>query len=278
MRKGHRQHRGGQTGLKIEKNLAHYPYCFWSFLSPLTMAKAAATKTKTYRASRPKGGRGKKYREKAALITKKVYPLEEAVALLPQLSTTTFDAVAEVHIRINADPTQSDQIVRTVVPLPHGTGKTVRIAAFVPDEFVSEAKEAGAALAGSDDLIKEIEAGKLDFDVAIAMPTMMKGLGKVAKILGQRGLMPTPKSGTVTENVGKTIEALKKGRIEVKMDTFGIIHAIFGKLSFGPEKLKENLEALLQAIKEAQPSGIKGIYINSVTIAPTMGPGIKVQM
>lgn len=241
------------------------------------MATEKKEKAKTYRAPRPKGGRGKKYREKAALITKKLYTLDEAVDLLTKLSTTSFDAAAEAHIRINADPTQADQIVRTVVPLPHGTGKTIRVAAFVPDELVNEAKKAGAEIAGNETLIKDIEAGKIDFDIAVAVPQMMKGLGKIAKTLGQRGLMPNPKSGTVTENVGKTIEALKKGRIEVKMDTFGIIHTVFGKLSFGPAKLKENLDALIQAVKEAQPSGIKGIYILSITVAPTMGPGIKVQ-
>lgn len=243
------------------------------------MAKAAAKdKKKTYRTPRPKGGHGKKYREKAALVTKNIYPIEEAVALLPELSTAKFDATAEVHIRINSDPTQADQIVRTVVPLPHGTGKKIRIAAFVPDELIAEAKKAGADKAGSDELVKEIEAGKIDFDVAVAVPQVMKTLGKIAKTLGQRGLMPNPKAGTVTENIAKTIEALKKGRIEVKMDKFGIIHTVFGKLSFGSAKLKENLDALLAAVKEAQPSGIKGIYINSVTIAPTMGPGIRVQI
>ncbi len=242
------------------------------------MASTAKDKKKSYRSPHPKDGHGKKYREKAALITKKIYPLEEAVALLPQLSTTKFDASAEVHIRINADTTQADQLVRTVVPLPHGTGKKVRIAAFVPDELVSEAKKAGAEIAGNEDLVKEIESGTINFDVAVAVPQMMKGLGKIAKTLGQRGLMPNPKAGTVTENISKTIEALKKGRIEVKMDKFGIIHTVFGKISFGPEKLKENLEALIQAVKEAQPSGIKGVYIHSVTITPTMGPGVKVQL
>lgn len=246
-------------------------------IPPPSMAKAS-TKGKTYNTPRPKGGHGKKYREKAALLVKKIYPLEEAVSLLPRLSTSTFDASAEAHIRINADTTQADQLVRTVVSLPHGTGKAVRIAAFVGDELISEAKKAGADIAGNEHLVKDVEAGTIDFDVAVAVPAMMKGLGKIAKILGQRGLMPNPKAGTVTDNIAKTIEALKQGRIEVKMDTFGIIHAVFGKMSFGPEKLKENLEALLLAIKEAQPSGIKGIYIITVTITPTMGPGIRVQL
>ncbi len=219
---------------------------------------------------------GKKYREKVNLVQKSAYTLPEAVGLLTEVSTVAFDATAEVHIRINADPTQADQIVRTVVDLPHGTGKAPRIAAFVPDDLIETAKKAGAFKAGNADLIHEVEEGKIDFDVAVAAPKIMKDLGKVAKALGQRGLMPNPKACTVTENVAKTIEALRKGRTECKMDTFGIIHTIFGKISFGKEKLQENLQMLLQAIDEARPAGIKDPYIRSITIAPTMGPGIRI--
>lgn len=220
--------------------------------------------------------RGKKYAEKKALIQKPILPLAEAVELLPRLSIATFDATAEAHIRINADTTQADQLVRTTVNLPHGTGKTVKIAAFVPDDLVADAKKAGAYKAGNDDLIKEIEEGTIDFDITVAVPKIMKSLGKIAKTLGQKGLMPSPKSGTVTENVLKAIEELKKGRIECKMDKQAIIHTTFGRMSFGSVKLRENLESLLAAIKEAQPSGIKGEYILSVSISPTMGPGVKV--
>ncbi len=222
--------------------------------------------------------RGKQYREKAALITQECYPIEEATTLLTKLSTTKFDATAEAHIRINADTTQADQLVRTTVNLPHGTGKSVRIAAFVPDDQINDAKKAGADLAGSEELIKAIESGEINFDVAIAIPAMMKSLGKIAKILGQKGMMPNPKAGTVTDNIAQSIGELKKGRIECRMDKFGIIHVPFGKLSFGGQKLKENLEALLSALEEAKPSGIKGTYIRSLSIAPTMGPGVKVQM
>ena len=222
--------------------------------------------------------KGKKYAERKALITKPLYPMGEAMELLPKLSTTTFDGAAEVHVRINADTTQADQLVRTTVPLPHGTGRTIRIAAFVPDDQIDDAKKAGADLAGNEDLIKEISDGKIHFDIAVASPKMMKDLGKVAKTLGQKGLMPSPKSGTVTENVAKVIGELKKGRIEVKMDKQGIIHTVFGKISFGPKQLQENLEALITAVKEAQPSGIKGEYILSVAVSPTMGPGVKVQL
>lgn len=223
--------------------------------------------------------RGKKYRNVAGLVdSAKSYPMDEAAELLTKLSTTTFDATAEAHIRINADTTQADQLVRTTVNLPHGTGKTVRIAAFVPDDLVAEAKKAGADVAGNDDLVADIEAGNINFDVAIAVPAMMKNLGKIAKTLGQKGLMPNPKAGTVTENVAKTIEALKKGRIECKMDKFGIIHVPFGKISFGGKKLEENLRALMAGIEEARPSGIKNTYVASLTIAPTMGPGVRVQL
>lgn len=220
--------------------------------------------------------RGKKYREKMALVTKLSYPLAEACQLLSNLSTTKFDATAEAHIRINADTTQADQLVRTTVNLPHGTGKTVRVAAFVPDDMIDEAKKAGAHIAGSDALVKAIEDGKIDFDIAVAVPAMMKSLGKIAKTLGQKGLMPNPKAGTVTENIAKTIQELKKGRIECKMDKFGIIHVPFGKISFGGKKLQDNLEALLAGLEEARPMGIKGLYISSINIAPTMGPGVKV--
>lgn len=221
---------------------------------------------------------GKKYREKASFVQKSAYPLPEAIELLTRVSTASFDATAEVHIRINADPTQADQIVRTIVDLPHGTGKTPRIAAFVPDDLIETAKKAGALKAGSADLIREVEEGNIDFDVAIAVPKIMKDLGKVAKTLGQRGLMPNPKAGTVTDNIAKTIEALRKGRTECKMDTFGIIHTIFGKISFGKEKLQENLQTLLQALDEARPAGIKDPYIRSITITPTMGPGIRITL
>lgn len=221
---------------------------------------------------------GKKYVQKKALLSKQDYPLSEAVSLLTQLSTSAFDGTAEAHIRINADTTQADQIVRTTVSLPHGTGKTVRIAAFVPDDHIDAAKKAGAKLAGNKNLIEDVGSGKIDFDVAIATPDLMRDLGKIAKVLGPKGLMPNPKSGTVTKDIAGTIAALQKGRIECKMDKQGIIHVPFGKISFGADKLRDNLESLLTAIQEAKPSGIKGIYIQSIAITPTMGPSIRLQI
>lgn len=222
--------------------------------------------------------RGKIYREKAALVTKPSYPLDEACELVSKVSTTKFDGTVEAHVRINADTTQADQLVRTTVNLPHGTGKTIRVAAFVPDDLVSDAKKAGADIAGNDDLLKTISEGTIDFDIAVAVPSMMKHLGKIAKTLGQKGLMPNPKAGTVTDNIEKTIKELKKGRIECKMDKFGIIHVAIGKISFGGKKIEENLKALLAALEEARPMGIKGAYIASLTVTPTMGPGVKVQL
>lgn len=222
--------------------------------------------------------RGKKYAAAKALVTKTIYPISEAVELLTKLSTSKFDSAAELHVRILADTTQADQLVRTTVNLPHGTGKTLRVAAFVTDEKLDEAKKAGADIAGNEDLIKQVSEGKIDFDIAVAMPRLMKDLGKVAKILGQKGLMPSPKAGTVTDSIGKAVEELKKGRIECRMDKQAIIHTVFGKLSFGAKKLEENLNVVIQAIQEAKPAGIKGEYIASVTIAPTMGPSVRVQL
>ncbi len=233
----------------------------------------------TSKASASARAHGKKYAEKAALIdTSRSYSMEEASDLVIKVSTATFDATAEVHIKINADTTQADQLVRTTVSLPHGTGKKIRIAAFVPDDQAGAALKAGADIAGIGTILPDVEKEKIDFDIAVAVPAVMKNLGKVAKILGQRGLMPNPKAGTVTQDIAKAIAELKKGRIECKMDKDGNIHAIFGKVSFGKEKLRENLETILTAIREAKPSGIKGEYIRSITICPTMGPGVKVTM
>lgn len=222
--------------------------------------------------------RGKRYAEKAALITQPTYSIEEAAALLVKLSGVKFDATTEAHVRIGADMSQADQLVRGTVSLPHGTGKVVRIAAFVTEEFEAEAKKAGADFVGAADLIKRIDGGMMDFDITVAMPQLMKDLGKLAKVLGPKGLMPSPKSGTVSDKPGKVIEELKKGRIEFKMDKQGNIHCVFGKVSFGEKKLAENLASLIQAIKDAQPAAIKTGYILSLTVNPTMGPGIKVAL
>jgi large subunit ribosomal protein L1 len=219
----------------------------------------------------------KKHSEKSALVKEQEYTLDEAVDLLTQVSTTKFDGTAEVHVRLFTDPSQGDQQVRSTVSLPHGTGKDLRIAAVVPEDMAKEVKAAGAVLAGEKSVIEEIEKGNIDFDVLVAVPTLMRSLGKVAKTLGQRGLMPNPKAGTVSDNPVQAITELKKGRIEIRADKQSIIHSIFGKISFGKEKLAENLRTLLQAVQDAKPSGVKGEYIRTISIAPSMGPGIRLQ-
>jgi len=207
---------------------------------------------------------------------KKLYTIKEAVELLKDTSTTKFDSSTDIAMNLGIDPKHADQMLRGTLALPHGTGKEVIVIAFVDDDKIKEAKAAGAIEAGSEDLVEKISKGWLDFDIAVAAPDQMKKLGKIAKTLGQKGLMPNPKAGTVTPEPGKTIEEIKKGRIEYKNDKEGNLHNIFGKVSFGPDKLEENLRTYLKTVQEAKPSGVKGTYINSVTISTSMGPGIKI--
>ncbi len=219
---------------------------------------------------------GKKYKKAIDLLKgKPFYNLAEAVDLLKKTTVTKFNGTAEIHLNLNIDPTQADQTLRSTVALPHGTGKKLKIAAIVPDEKVKMALDAGATAAGLTDLIAEFEKGKVDYDVIVATPDVMKNLGKVAKTLGQKGMMPNPKSGTVSPDIVKTIQELNKGRVEFRNDKEGNIHAIFGKLSFKEEELLNNLKTFLMAIRDAKPTGVKGTYINSITINSTMGPGIK---
>lgn len=223
--------------------------------------------------------KGKKYVKAAGMVdVKKLYTVDEACELLKKTSTTKFDASCELHIKLGVDVKQADQLVRSTVPLPNGTGKEVRVIAFVSDNQVKEAKEAGAIKAGLDELIEDITKGWLDFDVAVASPDVMKNLGKVAKTLGTKGLMPNPKAGTVTPDISKTIAELKKGRVEFRTDKQGQMHNIFGKVSFTEAQLKENLKALLKAIVDTKPAGAKGTYIQSLSVATTMGPGVKLDL
>lgn len=219
----------------------------------------------------------KRLDESAKLVDKsKAYPLAEATELVKQTAKAKFDETIELHIKLGIDPKQSDQIVRGTVSLPHGIGKTRKVAVIAKGEKQKEGQDAGADLVGSDDLIEEISKGKLDFDVLVATPDVMKDLSKVAKILGPKGLMPNPKAGTVTFDIGRTVTELKKGRVEYKNDSFGIIHCPVGKASFDKEKLAENIKALFEAVSKAKPSSSKGQYIKSVAISSTMGPGIYV--
>lgn len=221
---------------------------------------------------------GKKYLEAKALVTKESYLLDEAVALIKQVSKTKFDATAEIHFRLNVDPKHADQNIRGTVSLPHGTGKEVRVIAFVDESGIKKAKEAGAIEAGTASLIEKIEKGWLDFDVAVADPSQMRDLGKIAKILGTKGLMPSPKAGTVTPDYEKAIQDIKKGKVEFRIDKLSNIHTIFGKVSFAENQLKENLLAVAKAIVDAKPASIKGIYIKGITLNPTMGPGIPMDI
>jgi len=222
---------------------------------------------------------GKRYKSALnALKEKPTYGLSEAIKLLGQAGATKFDGTAEIHFNLNIDTKQADQTVRTTVVLPHGTGKKLKIAAVVSDDKVKAAKEAGATAAGMEDLIAEFGKGKFDYDIVVAMPDVMKNLGKVAKVLGQKGLMPNPKSGTVTTDIEKTIEELSRGRIELRNDKEGNVHSIFGKVSFKEEELENNLKAILQAMRDNKPSGVKGTFIKSITVCTTMGPGIRLDV
>ncbi len=207
----------------------------------------------------------------------KTYSIAEAIEICKKNHKAKFDASIEVHFRLGIDNKKGDQQVRSAVSLPNGTGKTVRIAAFVSSAKEKEVKEAGADLVGGDDLIEEIKkTEKTNFDIAIAEVDMMKNLAKIAKILGTRGLMPSPKNETVTNNPAKTVAELKKGKVSFKNDDTGNVHAIIGKVSFENKALEENFNTLLEAIKRAKPASSKGIYIKNVSLNSTMGKGIKV--
>ena len=223
--------------------------------------------------------RGKKYIESAEKLTEKEsYTLSEALKLLKETSTTKFDSTAEIHLNLNIDPTKAEQAIRGTINLPHGSGKKLRIAAIVTDDKVKAAKGAGADEAGLEDLVAEFEKGKINYDVVVATPDVMKQLGKVAKILGQKGMMPNPKAGTVTDDIEKTIKELRAGRLEYRNDKEGNIHSIFGKLSFKEEELENNLKSFLKVIRDAKPSALKGSFIKTITLTSTMGPGIKLNV
>lgn len=221
----------------------------------------------------------KKWRAASEKIDKnKLYLLQEAIQLAKETSTTKFDASVEIHTNLGIDPKKSDQIVRSTVALPNGTGKKLKVVAFVAPEKAAEAKKAGAIEAGEEDLIEKIGKGWLDFDVAVATPDMMKKLGKIAKTLGQKGLMPNPKAGTVVEDIAKAIAEIQKGKVEFRNDSYGILHNIIGKVSFDEAKLIENLKAYLRAVLDMKPKTIKGNYIKSLALTTSMGPSIRVDV
>jgi large subunit ribosomal protein L1 len=222
---------------------------------------------------------GKKYQDAAKLVDReRLYTPAEAAELAKQTTTVNFDATIEAHIRLGVDPRHADQMVRGTVVLPHGTGKIVRVAVFAQGEKAQEALKAGADEVGGEDLVKKIEAGWLEFDVALATPDSMGLVGRLGKILGRRGLMPNPKAGTITFDLDRAIKEVKGGRVEFKVDKAAIVHVAVGKSSFEPTALAENLAALVDAVNRAKPSGAKGQYLRTLTIASTMGPGIRIDV
>jgi len=236
--------------------------------------KGPAPKTRT-RLER----RGKNYRKIAEHVeANKLYTLDEAIALATKTNPSKFDATVEMHINLNVDPRQADQNIRATVALPHGTGKTVRVAVFAPADQLDKAKKAGADITGEDDFLAQLDKEQIDFDILIATPQMMSKLGKYARLLGPRGLMPNPKSGTVTTNIAKAVEEAKAGRVEYRVDKQAIVHQGIGKVSFDATKLGENAKAFIASLNSVKPNSIKGAYIKSVAVTTTMGPGIKVDV
>jgi len=224
---------------------------------------------------------GKKYRHAITLVdANKAYSPKEAVDLVKKTAFTKFNATVELHFKMGVDVKQADQIVRGVTLLPHGTGKKVRIAVFAEGEAERIAKEAGADVVGGDDLIKQVEGGFLDFDVAVAIPQMMAKVGRLGKILGTRGLMPNPKAGTVIaqDQLPRLVNELRQGRVEFRTDKSAGVHTIIGKTNFSEQQLLENLTAMLDAITRAKPAAAKGIYIKKIVVSSTMGPGIKLDL
>ena len=224
-------------------------------------------------------GNGKSYRATLAKVDRNQrYLLEDTLRLVKETARAKFDETVEMAVRLGVDPRQADQNVRGTVTLPHGMGRAVRVLAFAKGEKEKEAQEAGADFVGSDELIKRISEGWFDFDKTVATPDMMATVGRIGKVLGPRGLMPNPKTGTVTPDIGRAIKEIKAGKLEFRVDKAGIVHVPVGKASFGAEQLIDNAKAVLMSILRAKPASAKGNYVRGVTISTTMGPGIKVDL
>ncbi len=222
--------------------------------------------------------RGKKYQEAAKLVEKgKVYSLKDAIDLAIKANPVKFDASLEIHTRLGVDPRQADQNIRTTLVLPNGNGKTVRVAVFAPIDVCKDAKTAGADIAEDEDFIKQLEKGIIDFDVLISTPQYMPKLGKFARLLGPKGLMPNPKAGTVTTDVAKAVKEAKAGKVEYRVDKQAIVHIGVGKVSFGTDKLIENANAFFESLKAQKPASLKGSFVKSVFITTTMGPSIAIE-
>jgi large subunit ribosomal protein L1 len=220
----------------------------------------------------------KRIKQLKTLITQPSYSLIEGIELLKKLGTAKFLESVEAHISLNIDPKYGNQQLRTSLVLPNGTGKTLKIAVFTEADYVKEVLKMGANVAGADDLIEEISAGKLDFDILITTPQLMPKLAKLGRVLGPKGLMPSPKSGTVTQNLGEAINEFKKGKLEYRADKTGIVHLSFGKMNFTEEQLKENLLSVYSSIEKNKPTGVKGKYFKSFNICSTMSPAIKIEL
>lgn len=223
--------------------------------------------------------RGKKYLEKLKIYDKdKRYPLDEAVPLVKQLGFAGFDESVDIAVRLGVDPKHADQMVRGAVVLPHGIGKSVKVLALTKGEKEKEAEEAGADFVGLDEFVEKIQQGWLDFDKVVATPDVMSSVGKLGKILGPRGLMPNPKVGTVTFDIGKAIKELKAGRVEFRVDKAGIVHAPVGRKSFEDDKIKENIKALVSELMRLKPASSKGTYLKSINLSTTMSPSVKIDI
>ena len=221
---------------------------------------------------------GKKYEAVAKLIEKPAYALSEAMPLVKKASFVKLDESVEVAMRLGVDPKHADQMVRGTVVLPHGLGKTKRVVVIASGEKVKEARDAGADEVGGDDIVQRIQGGWMDFDAVIATPDMMKSVGRLGKILGPRGLMPNPKTGTVTMDVEKAVREVKAGKVEFRVDKTGIVHCAIGKISFDAGKLTENAQALISTVIKAKPATAKGKYVKSIVISSTMGPGVPIDL
>ena len=219
---------------------------------------------------------GKKFTAARQQVPERAHTLEDAIPLMQKVKFAKFDETVEIALRLGVDPKHADQMVRGTVVLPHCLGKTARVLVFASGDKMREAEAAGADVVGGDELAKEIEGGRLDFDAVVATPDMMRVVGRLGKVLGPRGLMPNPKAGTVTLDVAKAVQDIKAGKVEFRVDKTGIIHAPVGKLSFGVDKLKENADALIGAVIKAKPSAAKGKYVKAASLSSTMGPGVKV--
>jgi large subunit ribosomal protein L1 len=220
----------------------------------------------------------KRIKNLRSLLTEDMYSFDQAVSLVKKLGTAKFVESIEAHISLNIDPKYANQQLRTSLVLPNGTGKSLRIAVFTEADYVTEVLKMGATIAGADDLIEEISAGKLDFDLLITTPQLMPKLAKLGRVLGPKGLMPSPKSGTVTQNLNEAINEFKKGKLEYRADKTGIVHLSFGKVNFSEDHLKENLLAVYNSIEKNKPTGVKGRYFKSFNICTTMSPGITIEL